>query len=98
MRFDYIQFKDNFIFNPELSIEEIVEKDVKIPNLNQMLSISENLNHRFKNIVLHNIVEIHLLLLNNEDFSNSQKLDYTKLQRYFMKKYLNGMLKKSYAK
>jgi len=40
------------------------------------------------------IVNVHLLLLNNEDLTNTQKLDYCSMERYFMKAYLKEIMKK----
>ena len=102
--FDYFQFKDNFIIDTKLSIQGVVEQDLKSPNLSQLLLISEDLNSRFNHIhiqplsdirfdLFQNVIEIHLVLLSNKELSNSQKLDYTKLQRYFMKMYLSEIIK-----
>jgi hypothetical protein len=102
--FDYFQTKDNYIFNTEFSIEEIVEQNISVASINQILLISENLNQKFKYIhiqplssikldILDNIMKIHLLLLANQELSNALKLDYAKLQRYFMKKYLCKIIK-----
>jgi hypothetical protein len=40
------------------------------------------------------IVNIHFFLSNNKELSNSQKLDYCTIERYFMKLYLKEMMKK----
>lgn len=109
VNFYYNQFKDTFLINSTRSTEYIADQGSNLSNLNQILLISENLNQKFKNIhiqplnnimfdLFHNIFEIHLLLLINKDFSNVQKLDYAKLQRYFMKRYLNEIIKKSDSK
>jgi hypothetical protein len=109
INFDYVLSKDNFIYETELSIEEIEKQDREAPDLNQILLISEKLNQKFKQFhiqplsyikfdLFDNITEIHLLLLSNEELSNAQKLDYTKLQRYFMKKYLSEIIKPSNLK
>lgn len=109
VNFDYVQAKENIIYETKLSVEEIGEQDEKAPDLNQILLISEVLNQKFKHVhiqplsyikfdLFDNIREIHLLLINNENLSNAQKLDYTKLQRYFMKKYLSEIIKKSNLK
>ena len=103
--FDYFQFKDNVIIDTRLSIQNVAEQGLKSPNLNQILLISEDLTRKFKHIhiqpfsdirfdLFHNVIEIHLILLSNKELSNSEKLDYTKLQRYFMKKYLSEIIKK----
>ena len=103
--FDYFQFKDKFFIDTRLSIQGIAERDLKSPNLSQIILISEDLNSRFNHIhiqplsdirfdLFQNVIEIHLVLLSNKELSNSQKLDYTKLQRYFMKMYLSEIIKK----
>ncbi len=105
--FDYNQSKDNLIIDIKVPFEEFTERDLKSLNLSQILMISGDLDQNFNHIhtqplsnvkfdLFHNIIEIHLLLLSNEDLSNAQKLDYAKLQRYFMKKYLNEITKKIY--
>ena len=109
INFDYLQSKDNFIYETESSIEEIEKQDKEVPDLNQILLISEKLNQRFKQFhiqplsyikfdLFDNITDIHLLLLSSEELSNAQKLDYTKLQRYFMKKYLSEIIEPSNLK
>jgi hypothetical protein len=40
------------------------------------------------------IVNIHFFLSNNKELSNTQKLDYCTIERYFMKLYLKEMMKK----
>ncbi len=40
------------------------------------------------------IVNVHSYLLNNEELTNTQKLDYCSIERYFMKAYLKEMMKK----
>ena len=40
------------------------------------------------------IVNVHSFLLNNEKLTNTQKLDYCSMERYFMKAYLKEMMKK----
>ena len=40
------------------------------------------------------IVNVHTFLLNNEKLTNTQKLDFCKIERYFMKAYLKEMMKK----
>ena len=40
------------------------------------------------------IVNVHSLLLNNEELTNTQKLNYCSIERYFMKAYLKEMMKK----
>ncbi|MHA1458986.1 MAG: hypothetical protein ACTSQR_04900 [Promethearchaeota archaeon] len=40
------------------------------------------------------IVNVHSFLLNNEELTNAQKLDYCSMERYFMKAYLKEMMKK----
>ncbi len=40
------------------------------------------------------IVNVHAFLLNNEELTNTQKLDYCSMERYFMKAYLKEMMKK----
>lgn len=40
------------------------------------------------------IVNIHFFLSNNKELSNSQKLDYCTIERYFMKLYLREVMKK----
>ena len=40
------------------------------------------------------IVNIHSFLLNNEDLTNTEKLDYCSIERHFMKLYLKEMMKK----
>ena len=37
------------------------------------------------------IVNVHSYLLNNEELTNTQKLDYCSMERYFMKAYLKVM-------
>ncbi|NVM46142.1 MAG: hypothetical protein HWN79_14595 [Candidatus Lokiarchaeota archaeon] len=40
------------------------------------------------------IINIHFFLSNNKELTNDQKLDYCIIERYFMKLYLRGMMKK----
>ena len=40
------------------------------------------------------IVNVHSFLLNNENLTNTQKLDYCSIERHFMKAYLKEMMKK----
>lgn len=40
------------------------------------------------------IVNVHSYLLNNDELTNTQKLDYCSIERYFMKAYLKEMMKK----
>ena len=40
------------------------------------------------------IVNIHSFLLNSEELTINQKLDYCSIERYFMKLYLKEMMKK----
>ena len=40
------------------------------------------------------IVNVHSYLLNNDELTNTQKLDYCNMERYFMKAYLKEMMKK----
>ena len=40
------------------------------------------------------IVNVHSFLLNNEELTNTEKLDYCSMERYFMKVYLKEMMKK----
>ena len=40
------------------------------------------------------IVDVHFFLLNNNELTNNQKLDYCSIERYFMKLYLREMMKK----
>jgi hypothetical protein len=40
------------------------------------------------------IVNVHSFLLNNEELTNTQKLDYCSIERYFIKLYLREMMKK----
>jgi len=40
------------------------------------------------------IVNVHSYLLNNDKLTNTQKLDYCSMERYFMKAYLKEMMKK----
>ena len=40
------------------------------------------------------IVNVHSYLLNNDELTNTQKLDYCSMERYFMKEYLKERMKK----
>ena len=40
------------------------------------------------------IVNVHSFLLNSEELTNNQKLDYCSMERYYMKVYLKEMMKK----
>ncbi len=40
------------------------------------------------------IVNVHSFLLNNEELTNTQKLDYCSIERHFMKVYMKEMIKK----
>jgi len=40
------------------------------------------------------IVNVHSFLLNNEELTNTQKLDYCSIERHFMKVYMKEMMKK----
>lgn len=40
------------------------------------------------------IISIHFFLSNNKELTNTQKLDYCNIERYFMKLYLREMMKK----
>ncbi len=40
------------------------------------------------------IVNVHSYLLNNDELTNTQKLDYCNMERYFMKAYLKEIMKK----
>ena len=56
----------------------------------------------FKNISFDNkltkfygkIINIHFFLSNNKELTNTQKLDYCTIERYFMKLFLREMMKK----
>ncbi|MFX0076492.1 MAG: hypothetical protein ACFE96_13705 [Candidatus Hermodarchaeota archaeon] len=80
---------------------EMVEKPVTYDAPRE--SIFEELDiHIFNNINLDckltkfygKIVNIHFFLSKNKELSNSQKLDYCSIERYFMKLYLREMMKK----
>jgi hypothetical protein len=108
VNFRYPVVKDDFIIDQDSSIDILKPSDVKNTDLNQILLISEDINNTFKYVhfqpfdditfdLFHNVIEIHLLLLNNKDLSNDQKLDYCRLERFFMKKYLREMIKKTFS-
>lgn len=40
------------------------------------------------------IINIHFFLSNNKELTNTQKLDFCNIERYFMKLYLREMMKK----
>ena len=40
------------------------------------------------------IINLHFFLSNNKELTNTQKLDYCTIERYFMKLYLREMMKK----
>ena len=80
---------------------EILEKSVTLDIPRE--PVFEELDvHSFQNINLDRkltkfygkIVNIHFFLSNNKELSNSQKLDYCTIERYFMKLYLKEMMKK----
>jgi len=54
--------------------------DLKIPNIN--------------NNSLLKAIEIHNFLINNENLTNNQKLDYCQIGRHFMKIFLKEIVKK----
>jgi hypothetical protein len=40
------------------------------------------------------IIDVHFFLLNNNELTNNQKLDYCSIERHFMKLYLKEIIKK----
>ena len=40
------------------------------------------------------IIDVHFFLLNNNELTNNQKLDYCTIERHFMKLYLKEVIKK----
>ncbi len=40
------------------------------------------------------IIDVHFFLLNNNELTNNQKLDYCTIERHFMKQYMKQCLKK----
>jgi len=40
------------------------------------------------------IINVHFFLLNNNELTNNQKLDYCSIERHFMKLYLKEVIKK----
>ncbi len=40
------------------------------------------------------IIDVHFFLLNNNELTNNQKLDYCSIERHFMKLYLKEVIKK----
>lgn len=107
--FNYIQFKDNYLLDQEFSIEDISNKEKIDIKFNQILLRSENLSQlvKFDSIgplstisfdLFQKILDIHIFLLTNTELSNRIKLKYCNLERYFMKKYLNEIIKKKTSK
>ena len=105
--FNYIRYKANFSLNQELSIDLISKKEKIDTEFDQYLCRSENLSQNGKfdrNQPLDNtlfdlfqkILDIHaFLLFNYTELSTDSKLEYCNLERYFMKKYLKEIIKKS---
>ncbi|MFX1316308.1 MAG: hypothetical protein ACFE9T_10625 [Promethearchaeota archaeon] len=75
------------------------------PNF-EKLNLIENDNHKINCVITRDSINIenenlaiirflHSLLLNCSNLSNKQKLNYCKSERYFMKLYLNDIVKDS---
>ncbi len=56
--------------------------------------VNEIENITILNVSYQKAVEIHQILLNNNNLSNSEKLDFCNVGRYFMKQYLKDVIKK----
>jgi hypothetical protein len=71
----------------DLSHEPVYEK----------LEINSFANTNFDNKLIKyygKIINIHFFLSNNKELTNTQKLDFCNIERYFMKLYLREMMKK----
>jgi len=80
---------------------EILEKsesfDVSRESFFEKLEINSFTNTNLENKLTKcysKIINIHFLLSNNNELTNTQKLDYCTIERYFMKLYLKEMMKK----
>jgi len=56
-------------------------------------SINLGLSNELKKIYL-KVFKVHLILLNSSDLTNNQKLEYCRIERYFMKLFLKEIVKK----
>ena len=104
--FDNIDSKESFNFISNLLISTLIEykNNLFIENINEYNEKSPNETHnnsisashydlnKSKNEYLAISNDIHLILSNCQDLTNSQKLDFCANQRYFMKLYLKKTL------
>ena len=80
---------------------EILEKsesfDVSREPIFEKLEINSFTNTNLENKLTKfygKIINIHFFLSTNKELTNTQKLDYCTIERYFMKLYLREMMKK----
>ncbi len=96
---------DSVGFLPNSSFEQDYNENIEITELKSLNCISiinDYSNYGFpavkKNIeeFYYKALKIHLILLNNDNLTNNQKLNYCKLGRTYMKLYLKEIVKKNF--
>ena len=85
-----INYSIKFLDNPDyirVPILQVLEK-------NDLFKLNEScLDSKLTKCYV-KIVNVHSYLLNTEELTNTQKLDYCSIERYFMKAYLKEMMRK----
>ena len=74
----------------QISSSLLYNNDLRIFSKN---SFDQEINFEL-NKFYHKIFEIHLILSNNSNLTNDEKLDYCRIERAFMKLYLKAIVKK----
>lgn len=74
----------------QISSSLLLNDDLRILSKN---SINQEINYELSRFYI-KINEIHLILSNNSNLTNDEKLDYCRIERYFMKLYLKAIVKK----
>jgi hypothetical protein len=79
----------------------ILYSDILSPTIDLEVTLDSSLKDFSKkkqdvNKFYHKAIEIHLLLLSNENLTNDEKLDFCETERDYIKLYLKAIMKKYY--
>ncbi len=66
-------------------------EDIWDPSLTNFSQINNEVNKFY-----YKALDVHLLLVRNENLSNQEKLEYCKIERTYIKLYLKAVMKKNY--
>jgi len=81
--------------NLQTNLEETYPSKIKSLGIKDPIesSINLQLSNELNKIYIE-VFKVHLILLNNSNLTNSQKLEYCRIERYFIKLFLKEVVKK----